>query len=541
MCQLLGMNCATPTDFNFSFRGFARRGGETDKHEHGWGLVIYEGRGLRTFHDSQPAADSDVAHFVEGYPIKTLNMMAHIRYATQGKVALENVHPFQREMFGINWSFAHNGEVPKYSNKPYSEYPLLGRLTNRDQNFYHPVGDTDSEAVFCAILNALRAEFNELPTLPVLYETLQNLCAQIVESDEELTIMNFLLGCGEHNLFAYSWPGSRPGSKVWNGLFYTVRRPPFSTANLADMDYSVDFSKCTTAADRVAVIATAPLTTNEEWKEFARGELIMFNQGIAISTEYETLEAENEGRGLLSRVIPKCIASSPKSTQFNIPAQLRVLVDEVVALQDRPISGWANRGADIGCGTGCSGLAFESCCNHLTGVDLSPNMLDKASARGCYKEVVCGNVECVLRKHPKFGKRCKNATHGALAYTMFDLIVGCNVCPYVKDLANVFSDIREILSNRGVFAFSAEFLADNESDPEPDEPYALQRCARYAHKKWYLEESAKKVGFQTKQFRTSPSPLRKHDGVDVYGVLCVLVVDEDKEEEKAANSANGDN
>lgn len=375
----------------------------------------------------------------------------------------------------------------------------------------------------------------------MLYETLQNLCAQIVESDEELTIMNFLLGCGEHNLFAYSWPGSRPGSKVWNGLFYTVRRPPFSTANLADMDYSVDFSKCTTAADRVAVIATAPLTTNEEWKEFARGELIMFNQGIAISTEYETLEAENEGRGLLSRVIPKCIASSPKSTQFNIPAQLRVLVDEVVALQDRPISGWANRGADIGCGTGCSGLAFESCCDHLTGVDLSPNMLDKASARGCYKEVVCGNVECVLRKHPKFGKRCKNATHGALAYTMFDLIVGCNVCPYVKDLANVFSDIREILSNRGVFAFSAEFLADNESDPEPDEPYALQRCARYAHKKWYLEESAKKVGFQTKQFRTSPSPLRKHDGVDVYGVLCVLVVDEDKEEEKAANSANGDN
>ena len=34
--------------------------------------------------------------------------------------------------------------------------------------FYHPIGDTDSEAVFCAILNALRAEFNELPTLPVL-------------------------------------------------------------------------------------------------------------------------------------------------------------------------------------------------------------------------------------------------------------------------------------------------------------------------------------------------------------------------------------
>ena len=101
MCQLLGMNCATPTDFNFSFRGFARRGGETDKHEHGWGLAIYEGRGLRTFLDDMPAAESQVAQFVEGYPIKTLNMMAHIRYATQGKVALANVHPFQREMVSV--------------------------------------------------------------------------------------------------------------------------------------------------------------------------------------------------------------------------------------------------------------------------------------------------------------------------------------------------------------------------------------------------------------------------------------------------------
>ena len=30
---------------------------------------------------------------------------------------------------------------------------------------YRPVGDTDSEAVFCAILNALKAEFDTLPTL----------------------------------------------------------------------------------------------------------------------------------------------------------------------------------------------------------------------------------------------------------------------------------------------------------------------------------------------------------------------------------------
>ena len=33
MCQLLGMNCNTPTDIGFSFAGFRRRGGMTDSHE----------------------------------------------------------------------------------------------------------------------------------------------------------------------------------------------------------------------------------------------------------------------------------------------------------------------------------------------------------------------------------------------------------------------------------------------------------------------------------------------------------------------------
>ena len=49
---------------------------------------------------------------------------------------------------------------------------------------YHPVGDTDSEAVFCALLNALRAKFTTLPSLPVLHETLGSLCREIVSQDE---------------------------------------------------------------------------------------------------------------------------------------------------------------------------------------------------------------------------------------------------------------------------------------------------------------------------------------------------------------------
>ena len=92
-------------------------------------------------------------------------------------------------MWGIQWCFSHNGEVPKYSNKDPKEYPLLG---DGNTVYYHAVGDTDSEAVFCAILNALRNEFQTLPTLPVLYQTLQRLCSEIITGDEQTTIFNFL-------------------------------------------------------------------------------------------------------------------------------------------------------------------------------------------------------------------------------------------------------------------------------------------------------------------------------------------------------------
>ncbi len=40
MCQLLGMNCATPTDITFSFRGFSQRAGITSDHSDGFGIAF---------------------------------------------------------------------------------------------------------------------------------------------------------------------------------------------------------------------------------------------------------------------------------------------------------------------------------------------------------------------------------------------------------------------------------------------------------------------------------------------------------------------
>lgn len=256
-------------------------------------------------------------------------MLAHIRYATQGEVSLENVHPFSRVWKGVQMTFCHNGDCPHFGSNGMTQQlytdgnenecnavhlPLLGQTTPSDV-IYHPVGDTDSEAVFCAILNALHVEFpNGLPTLPVLHEFLSILCNEIIAQHPESTIFNFLLGCGQHTLFAYSWPGKRPTSNVWNGLYYIVREPPFSTAKLLDTDYEIDFRRVTTPDDRVAVITTKPLTEEAGWTEFQRNELIMFNRGIPYRTPKCCQVAEEEGCGLSSKLVKsKCNSRlSPK-------------------------------------------------------------------------------------------------------------------------------------------------------------------------------------------------------------------------------------
>ena len=247
--------------------------------------------------------------------------MAHIRYATQGEVSLENVHPFTRVWKGVQMCFCHNGDCPTFapgvvSWDDASKTPLLGKTTPKDV-VYHPVGDTDSEAVFCAILNALNAEFPEgLPTLPVLHEFLALLCNEILADRMHETIFNFLLGCGQYTMFAYSWPGARPGSQVWNGLHYIVREPPFTTAKLLDVDYAIDFSKVTVPDDCVAVITTKPLTEEPGWVEFKPGELIMFNKGKPYRTPKCCEAAEREGRGLRSKCATFKCTSSPSLTRM---------------------------------------------------------------------------------------------------------------------------------------------------------------------------------------------------------------------------------
>ena len=183
-------------------------------------------------------------------------MISHIRKATQGRAQLANTHPFVRELWGRYWLFAHNGHLEDF-NPPPGQY-------------YTPVGDTDSERAFCHLLESLRRRYDSPPPQDELFAALAELTAAIRKHG----LFNFMLSNGE-------WLAAHASTL----LYYIVRQAPFGQAHLLDNDLSVDFAAVTTPRDRVAVIATLPLTRNETWQQLAVNELVLFRDGAIVARD----------------------------------------------------------------------------------------------------------------------------------------------------------------------------------------------------------------------------------------------------------------
>jgi predicted glutamine amidotransferase len=256
MCELLAMSANVPTDICFSFSGLMQRGGNTGPHCDGWGITFYEGKGCRSFKDPMPSAQSPIARLVTQYPIKSEAVICHIRQANSGEICLENTHPFVRQMWGKNWTYAHNGQLKDFA----SALPMTVHI---------PIGDTDSEHAFCWILDQLHYKFGDKqPDHSSLFAYI----AELSDKINELGVFNITLTNGDY-LFAY----------CSNNLHWITRKAPFGRASLIDAEMVVNFKEVTTLNDVVTVIATRPLTDDETWHKMASTEWHLFCLGESIA------------------------------------------------------------------------------------------------------------------------------------------------------------------------------------------------------------------------------------------------------------------
>jgi glutamine amidotransferase len=85
-----------------------------------------------------------------------------------------------REVYGFTHVFAHNGEV-------------LGIFQDRrfEPKYYFPLGDTDSERAFCALMDRLREGLT--PAIVMDFETKLAIVEKWAREVSELGVFNFLL------------------------------------------------------------------------------------------------------------------------------------------------------------------------------------------------------------------------------------------------------------------------------------------------------------------------------------------------------------
>lgn len=151
---------------------------------------------------------------------------------------------------------------------------------------------------------------------------------------------------------------------------------------------------------------------------------------------------------------------------------------------------------DLGCGTGLCGAQFRPLSRNLTGVDLSPAMIEKANARGIYDRLITGDIaEAMSGQEDKF-----------------DLILAGDLFVYVGDLDHVFADAGRTLRNGGLLGFSIE--------RHDGEGYLLHSKVRFAHSLDYIRSLSRKHRLAERHVREIT--VRKSGADNVAGWLVVL-------------------
>lgn len=283
MCELLGFCFNKKIGPYVSFRGFRKRGKDNPD---GWGIGYYPDCASQVIKEPLKANKSELAEFVEEYSgkgkIKSKIIISHVRARPIGgaDISFRNTHPFKREIFGKEYIFAHNGTVDK------DKIPL------DKSSKYHPVGETDSERVFCYLLNLIYERgirnWNEKD-----FKWLSDILKELNRKGS----LNLLFSDGKH-LFAYH------DANGYKSLHFLERKPPYGEIKLKDEDFVIDLSQEKSADTKGFIVATEPLT-NEKWEEFKPGELIIFRDGEILWSSERKIEFFTKVEKQILRVLRK--------------------------------------------------------------------------------------------------------------------------------------------------------------------------------------------------------------------------------------------
>jgi predicted TPR repeat methyltransferase len=152
---------------------------------------------------------------------------------------------------------------------------------------------------------------------------------------------------------------------------------------------------------------------------------------------------------------------------------------------------------DLGCGTGLCGVELRTLARSLTGVDLSPKMIEKSRERGVYDALIQGELMQVL----------------GTSEARYDLVIAADVLIYLGDPVPLFKAACSALRPAGLLAISVEH-----HDGPP--AYRLNPTGRYSH----AADSIRQLGLDTgyAELLAEPVVVRTQHKLPVPGHLFIF-------------------
>jgi predicted glutamine amidotransferase len=264
MCELMAISFERPVYADFSIRAFAMRDVE---NADGWGLGWYPDHSLAIAKEALTWRHSEYAEFLQAYAqLHSPIYIGHVRRKTVGGPPTRaDTHPFSRELFGRDYCFAHNGTIVR----AHEQLPV---------NRFMPIGDTDSEHVFCHILDQLAKRCSSRdatrePRAPGLDTSADwRWLHRTFTAINEMGKFNALLSDGRR-LFCYH------DADGFKGLWLREIAPNAHVEehHLDDATMHVDFEA--EPANSGVAAATVPLNDKPGWRRFHPGELVVVEAG----------------------------------------------------------------------------------------------------------------------------------------------------------------------------------------------------------------------------------------------------------------------
>jgi glutamine amidotransferase len=269
MCELLAMSTEYATNLTLSLSTLSEHS-SSGGHVDGWGVAYYQGKDIRRIRDTAAAYKSPWVSHVADHGLTSDLVIAHIRKATVGPVTLENTQPFQRELGGRIHAFAHNGDVPAVLEA--EEYHSRNLRT---------IGTTDSEVVFCYLLERLRDAWlsDAPPEFATRWQIFQDVCAEI----RPMGPANFLYSDGEY-LYAHGNQRTQEdGIRRPPGMHWLCRECNHSgIGELTGKGVRMTGTGLVDEIQRVVLVASVPLT-DESWEAMGEGEVLAAKGGQIVA------------------------------------------------------------------------------------------------------------------------------------------------------------------------------------------------------------------------------------------------------------------